>query len=149
LERWEARYLCHGDLPPESLGMEDPALLQELGERIHRQKRLYAFLKLPTLWPAEDATDVPAIPVRAGQPPRPAAPEEGDSGPGGARPQADPQLIGRYRVKERLGQGAYGRVYLAHDADLDRDVAIKVPLEAHGARFLDVEGYIKEARILA
>ncbi|MCB1865098.1 MAG: serine/threonine protein kinase [Chromatiales bacterium] len=37
-----------------------------------------------------------------------------------------PQRIGKYHVKSLLGQGAMGIVYLAHDPDIDRSVAIKV-----------------------
>jgi hypothetical protein len=38
-----------------------------------------------------------------------------------------PQQIGRYRIEGRLGAGAFGVVYLAHDPDLNRRVAIKCP----------------------
>ena len=35
------------------------------------------------------------------------------------------QYLGRYRVVKELGRGAMGRVYLAHDPEIDRPVAIK------------------------
>ena len=64
-------------------------------------------------------------------------------------PQGDPTAIGRYRVIRRLGQGGFGRVYLAHDDELDRPVAIKVPNPERVAGPEDVEAYLAEARTLA
>ena len=60
-----------------------------------------------------------------------------------------PATIGRYRVIRLLGQGGFGRVYLAHDDDLDRPVAIKVPNPERVAGPEDVEAYLAEARVLA
>ena len=61
----------------------------------------------------------------------------------------NPQSIGRYRVIRRIGQGGFGRVYLAHDDDLKRPIAIKVPNPERISRPEDVEAYLNEARILA
>jgi eukaryotic-like serine/threonine-protein kinase len=61
----------------------------------------------------------------------------------------DPLKIGRYRIIRFLGQGGFGRVYLAHDDDLDRPVAITVPNPERIAHPEDVEAYLNEARILA
>jgi serine/threonine protein kinase/formylglycine-generating enzyme required for sulfatase activity len=60
-----------------------------------------------------------------------------------------PRRIGRYRVQELLGQGGFGRVYLAQDDQLNRPVAIKVPHRHLVARPVDAEAYQTEARNVA
>ena len=64
-------------------------------------------------------------------------------------PEGDPCKIGRYRVVQRLGVGGFGRVYLAHDDDLDRPLAIKLPHAERIAQPKDLEAFLEEARILA
>ena len=64
-------------------------------------------------------------------------------------PAACPQRIGRYRIEKILGSGGFGLVYLAHDDELDRPVAIKVPNPERIAQPEDVEAFLIEARILA
>ena len=72
-------------------------------------------------------------------------PDEGSSGSS----DGDVKKIGRYTILGLLGKGGFGEVYLAHDDDLNRPVAIKVPRPERVSRPEDVEAYLNEARILA
>jgi len=68
---------------------------------------------------------------------------------GKAVPPAQPQQIGRYRIEKILGEGGFGRVYLAHDDQLNRPVAIKVPRRERISRPEDAAAYLTEARTVA
>jgi formylglycine-generating enzyme required for sulfatase activity len=60
-----------------------------------------------------------------------------------------PAHIGRYRVERLIGEGGFGLVYLAHDDQLQRHVAIKVPDSKLVDRTEDAEDYLTEARAVA
>jgi eukaryotic-like serine/threonine-protein kinase len=60
-----------------------------------------------------------------------------------------PQSFGRYCVRDVLGRGSFGTVYLGFDEELRRKVAIKVPHRECVASERDIEEYIAEARTVA
>jgi predicted Ser/Thr protein kinase len=56
-------------------------------------------------------------------------------------PEAPPPTLGRFEIARQLGRGGMGVVYLAHDPELKRDVAIKV----HG-RGADTNAHMRMRR---
>ncbi len=54
--------------------------------------------------------------------------------------------LGRFEILELLGQGSFGSVYLAWDAELQRDVTLKVPRHSAFQTPGDEERFFREAR---
>jgi eukaryotic-like serine/threonine-protein kinase len=57
--------------------------------------------------------------------------------------------LGDYKLLKKLGQGGMGAVYRAHQASLDREVAIKVLSKDLAARPGFVQRFLREARVMA
>ncbi len=65
------------------------------------------------------------------------------------KPAADANTGDRYRAERVLGEGGFGRVYLAFDKELRRQVAVKVPTAKRFKKPEDAEVYLDEARTVA
>jgi tRNA A-37 threonylcarbamoyl transferase component Bud32 len=59
------------------------------------------------------------------------------------------QKVGKYRIVAKIGSGAMGEVYRAHDAILNRDVAVKTMAEMYAADEQLVERFRREAQSAA
>ncbi len=67
----------------------------------------------------------------------------------GVRAEEIPEDFGRYRIERSLGEGGMGTVYLAHDSQLDRKVALKTPKFARNSDPNLVNRFYREARSAA
>jgi class 3 adenylate cyclase/tetratricopeptide (TPR) repeat protein/predicted Ser/Thr protein kinase len=74
----------------------------------------------------------------------------GTSTPAGGVPPLPPgdlpERFGRYLIRGRLGRGGMGTVYLAHDTEIDRPVALKVPHADVARDPQALERFYREAR---
>lgn len=66
-----------------------------------------------------------------------------------ARARMPGDSFGRYRISKTLGEGAMGSVYLAHDTQLDRKVALKIPKFDAASESKHIERFLREARSAA
>jgi serine/threonine protein kinase len=150
LAQWEERCQRVEDEELESLVLDDPSLVRALRERINRRKQNHSPSQSPTAASAEDSRALDEG-SPAGADATETSPLRPDDRPrlANTRSHSARRLIGRYRVIRVIGAGGFGQVFLAHDEDLDRDIAIKVPVERVPAPPVDVESYLDEARILA
>lgn len=83
------------------------------------------------------------------QPAPPPAMPEGKDDVDAQSPPPVPKSIDKYPVKELLGQGQFGYVYLGYHETLDLQIAIKVPKPERVNCPEDVDAYIEEARKVA
>src|SRR5262245_4464287 len=63
--------------------------------------------------------------------------------------KATPTAFGRYEVRKTLGEGSFGAVFLGHDTQLDRPVAIKVFRGGPEGPRVESDRLLNEARRLA
>jgi len=97
-----------------------------------------AELRQEYAWPPDRVASVPDAPISEEvSPPAPA--DEADA----------PRTIAHYIVKRKLGAGTMGEVWLCHDPDLGRDVAIKLLPASLAKDQQRLKRFLREARAAA
>jgi serine/threonine protein kinase len=120
-----------------------PADLMQYAQRFPRRvDELRRLLEAPGTGPGAEA----ARPSTGTAPPLPSTEASNHPTP---PPGPVPEQLGRYRIVKKLGQGGMGAVYLAHDTQLDRPVALKVPHFGPDAGTQVLERFYREARAAA
>lgn len=167
----ERRRAAGETLADESLLAAHPELMPELAQELEKLRRIsraldeaeaaryeQALARMDRQWSEEQSTEEPganaAKPARveSAHHPDPSAGESScsDSSTSDAAARGPiPAHIGRYEVRHVLGEGTFGRVYLAWDEELAREVAIKVPHPHQVTDPRDAEAYLAEARLVA
>ncbi len=90
-----------------------------------------------------DSDRTTSLSIGAGnQDTKPGDPADADNG-------AVPERIDRYKVIRLLGEGGFGRVYLARDERLEKEVAVKLAKKPQAGTQTIADAYLAEARNLA
>jgi hypothetical protein len=138
LAEFEARKHCGLPVDLAEFAQRFPRQADKLGRLVGRLSEEAAsasnFALHDTMKPEEHGTDASACPSSPCPP---------------AVAVSLPERLGRYRILRELGRGAMGKVYLAHDAQLDRQVALKVPTFSAGDGPEVRQRFLSEARAAA
>ena len=98
--------------------------------------------RVPEATAASDATRGPTLPETL-----PTTPPQRQ--PAASTRATLPERLGRFLIKERLGAGAFAAVYRAHDPQLGREVALKVPHPGSLSEPHLTERFLREGRAAA
>jgi serine/threonine protein kinase len=154
VSRWHRLRQEGQPVSPEELCADCPDRLEELKRHLRDVAAMQDFLQISQERAAQDPHLLHA-PQQAQEPVEAVCPTspEAEGKPVVPVPRdlstPHPARIGRFRVERLLGQGGFGQVYLAHDDELHRPVAIKLPHPERATQPCYAETYLAEARILA
>ncbi|WP_166820327.1 serine/threonine-protein kinase [Thalassoroseus pseudoceratinae] len=143
LREYRTRLAAGERIPIEDFLAEHPTIASELRAALKDFTKPSASAKRrPRRHERETHSTGPLESETGEQPPMPSA--------GQVNELSLPLEFGRYRIEKQLGRGAMGAVYLAHDKQLDRPVALKTPtLTTNKNGRQRIERFEREARAAA